>query len=66
MGIKANAAYDRAGFETTKSLVTSVREFLGKSVPESLRGEPSSLRADAIRPDSSVAKRRTVGAHKKK
>jgi hypothetical protein len=31
-----------------------VREFLGSSVPESLKGEPSSLRSDVIRSRSSV------------
>jgi len=62
MGIKANAAYDRAGFETTKSLVTSVREVFGRSVPESLKGEPASLRADAIRSD----KKRPASPSKKK
>jgi hypothetical protein len=46
MSVKASAAYDRAGLKTTKLLVTHLREFFGRTVPDSLRGEPSSLSSD--------------------
>jgi hypothetical protein len=43
MSVKTTQGYDRAGLKTTKSLVTHVRNLYGKSVPESLKGEPASL-----------------------
>ena len=68
MTIKANAAYDEAGFKTTKELVTSVRQHLGRFEPDSLKGEPWSLRPDAIRPESSVQSSGSVrrGSSRKK
>jgi hypothetical protein len=50
MSVKASVAYDQAGLKTTKSLVTHVREFFGRTVPDSLRGEPSSLSSDSYPP----------------
>lgn len=43
MRVKASAAYDQAGLKTTKSLVSRVRQIFGRTVPDSLRGEPISL-----------------------
>jgi hypothetical protein len=43
MSIKASLAYDKAGLKATKSLVDHIRQIFGRTVPDSLRGEPSSL-----------------------
>lgn len=41
--VKATPGYDRAGLKATKTLVEHVRTVFGKTVPDSLRGEPNSL-----------------------
>lgn len=44
--VKTSTAYDKAGFKATKTLVDHVRQSFGRSVPDSLAGEPSSLKSD--------------------
>jgi hypothetical protein len=54
MKVKASNAYDKAGLKLTKVLVNHLRSSFGRSVPDSLAGEPLSLTADdkqSARPD---------------
>jgi hypothetical protein len=43
MPIKASEAFDKAGLKATELLVAHVRQAFGKTAPDSLAGEPSSL-----------------------
>jgi hypothetical protein len=47
MKVKASDAYDKAGLKLTKILVGNIRNSFGRSVPDSLAGEPLSLTSDA-------------------
>jgi hypothetical protein len=47
MKVKASNAYDKAGLKLTKILVDNIRGSFGRSVPDSLAGEPASLTSDA-------------------